>query len=214
MSAADRTDSFMAQFRCPTGAQGREVAELMNCEHSALTDWGLSHVRVEPSFVVLDVGCGGGRTLQKLANLAFQGRVFGIDYSKDMVEFSNQRNRAQVENGQMQILQGSVDKLVFPSDFFDLVVAVETYYFWSNLSAAFRELNRVLKSGGKLLLINEMILDGKYEIEHAQTIRRAQVHLVALKELAAQLRQAGFSEVEVFCEAGSPWNTLLAKKPP
>lgn len=212
MSAADRDDGFMAQFKCPTGAQGREVAELMNREHNALTDWGLSYVKVESDFAVLDVGCGGGRTVGKLAELAFRGWVLGVDCSKDMVEFSKERNRKLTEAGQIQLLQGSVQKLSFPDGVFDFVLAVETYYFWGNLSSAFGEAYRVLKSGGKLLLVNEMIKDGRYETENAQTIALAHVHLLSMEQLEAQLKQAGFKDLEIYRKTHSPWNALLAEK--
>jgi len=212
MATIKRDDTLMCQFRCPTGAQGRTVAALMNREHDQLTNWGLSHVKIEPFCVVLDVGCGGGRTLGKLASHATGGRVFGIDYSKDMVKFSKRNNRKLVDKERVHLLQGSVEKMSFPDGFFNLVTAVETYYFWGNLPGAFRELNRVLKPGGKLLIVNEMIKDGKYEIDNAQMITRAQVHLRASEELILLLKLAGFIDVEIFRKACSPWNALLAKK--
>jgi len=52
----------------------------MNMSHSGVTDWGLTHVRIEKNFTILDVGCGGGRTISKLARIAEQGTVYGIDY--------------------------------------------------------------------------------------------------------------------------------------
>ncbi|MCW4000336.1 MAG: class I SAM-dependent methyltransferase [Candidatus Bathyarchaeota archaeon] len=212
MSTSIRDDTFMAQFKCPHGIQGREVAALMNREHDALTEWGLGHVRVGAGFSVLDVGCGGGNTLSKLAQLACRGWAVGLDCSRDMVEYSRQNNQAHTVDGRMGFLRGSVEKLGFSSGTFDLVTAVETYYFWGNLTDAFGELYRVLKGGGCLLLVNEMIKDGRYEVEHAQTIKRAHVHLESPSDLTAQLQQAGFSEVEIFLKAQTPWNTLVAHK--
>jgi 2-polyprenyl-3-methyl-5-hydroxy-6-metoxy-1,4-benzoquinol methylase len=51
----------------------------MNLSHSKLTDWGLTHIPVEKHFAILDVGCGGGRTISKLAAMAAQGKVYGVD---------------------------------------------------------------------------------------------------------------------------------------
>ena len=45
----------------------------------------------------------------------------------------------------------------FQDDFFDLVTAFETYYFWTNFPDALKEIKRVLKPGGTLLLVNELI---------------------------------------------------------
>jgi len=61
--------------------------------HSDLTDWGLGKVKINRDFTILDVGCGGGKSLTKLANFAPLGKVYGIDCSKDMVEYSKEVNR-------------------------------------------------------------------------------------------------------------------------
>ncbi len=58
------------QVRKPTKWIGRFLPLIMNCSHSSVTDWGLKHVQIERDFAILDVGCGGGRTIQKLAALA------------------------------------------------------------------------------------------------------------------------------------------------
>jgi ubiquinone/menaquinone biosynthesis C-methylase UbiE len=55
----------------------------MNSRHSKVTDWGLSHVSVEKNATVLDVGCGGGRTISKLAAIVTHGKVYGVDFSKE-----------------------------------------------------------------------------------------------------------------------------------
>ena len=52
------------QVRKPTRWLGRFYAWLMNLSHSSLTDWGLTHVRIEKQFRALDVGCGGGLVIQ------------------------------------------------------------------------------------------------------------------------------------------------------
>src|SRR5260221_13935208 len=58
------------QCRKPTGWLGRFLVRTMNRSHSDLTSWGLEHVQVGKSDAVLDVGCSGGRTVQRLAKLA------------------------------------------------------------------------------------------------------------------------------------------------
>jgi len=47
----------------------------MNARHSAVTDWGLSQISVKKNFAILDIGCGGGRTVSKLAAVATEGKV-------------------------------------------------------------------------------------------------------------------------------------------
>jgi ubiquinone/menaquinone biosynthesis C-methylase UbiE len=70
------------QVRKPTNWVGRFFLWIMNFSHSNLTDRGLEHVEIDKDFAILDVGCGGGRTIQKLAAVARQGRIYGVDYAK------------------------------------------------------------------------------------------------------------------------------------
>jgi SAM-dependent methyltransferase len=205
--------TYMDQFKCPTGKDGITVAKLMNNRHSELTDWGLKKAEIKPNFVILDIGCGGGETLKKLAQKTLQGTVFGIDHSKDMVNFSREVNKENVKKDRVFVVEGSVEKMKFSDDFFDLVTGIETYYFWPNLSDAFREIKRVLKPKGKLLLINEMIKDGSFEIKNGKIIKETQVKLVRLKKIQKMLKEQGFIEIKVFRKTNSAWNVVIAQKP-
>jgi ubiquinone/menaquinone biosynthesis C-methylase UbiE len=69
----------------PTGWLGRISLWRMNASHSQLTDWGLEHISIENHYTILDVGCGGGRKVSKLAAISPQGKVYGIDFSEESV---------------------------------------------------------------------------------------------------------------------------------
>jgi ubiquinone/menaquinone biosynthesis C-methylase UbiE len=184
----------------------------MNKVHEALTLWGLTYVNIEADYVILDVGCGGGKTLSRLAQKAPLGKVFGIDYSADMVAYSRKVNKKLMTENRVEIHEGSVDKTGFPDNFFDLVTAIETYYFWPILPDAFQEIKRVLKPIGHLLMVNEMVKDGVYEVENAEIIEKTQVHIVPLEEIRNSLQSVGFADVQVFTKVESPWNAVLARK--
>jgi ubiquinone/menaquinone biosynthesis C-methylase UbiE len=203
---------LMDQFRRPTGRRGRLVAALMNRGHEPLSLWGLTHVNIEPNYVILDVGCGGGKTANRLAQQAALGKVFGIDYSADMVEYSKKVNKKLIAENRVEIAEASVEKTGFPDDFFDLVTAIETYYFWPSFSDGVQEIRRVLKSGGQFLMVNEMVQDGVYDVKYAKTIEQAHVHLIPLDETKNTLEAVGFEDVQIFTKAESPWNAFLAKK--
>lgn len=203
---------LLDQYKRPTGSRGRVVAALMNKRHEALTLWGLTHVNIKPDYVILDVGCGGGKTVSRLAQRAVLGKVFGIDYSSDMVEYSRKVNKKLIAENRVEILEGSVEKTGFPDNFFDLVTAIETYYFWPSLPDALQEIRRVLKPGGCLLMVNEMVKDGVYEIKQAKMIRKAHVRLIPLDGIRKIMESAGFADVQVFTKVESPWNAVLAQK--
>jgi len=116
----------------------------MNARHSKVTDWGLGHVAVGKGDTILDVGCGGGRTVSKLAAIASEGKVYGVDYSEESVVASKRTNARGIDAGRVEIRQGSVSQLPFPDGMFDLVTGVETHFWWPDLPGDMREVFRVL----------------------------------------------------------------------
>src|ERR1700759_4625232 len=86
------------QVRKPTRWVGQLFAWLMNRSHSALTDWGLKHVAIGQRFTILDFGCAGGITIQKLAAIASKGKVYGVDYAKGSVAASRRKNELLIKS--------------------------------------------------------------------------------------------------------------------
>ena len=128
-----------------------------------MTDWGLQHVTIKSGFTVLDVGCGGGRTIEKLGEITAEGMVYGIDYAEGSVAVTREHNAKLIGAGRVVIQKASVSQLPFPDRMFDLVTAVETQYYWPDLEADMREILRVLKPGGKLVVIAEIYKGGRYD---------------------------------------------------
>jgi ubiquinone/menaquinone biosynthesis C-methylase UbiE len=128
----------------------------------------------------------------------YLGEVYGVDYSKDMVRCSIDFNRGLVAYGRVEVVEGTVDKTCFKDACFDLVTAIETYYFWSNVDEAFKEIRRILKPNGSLLVVSEMILDGVYEEKNAELITKTHVKLMLLEEIQKILRICGFSQVTIY----------------
>ena len=205
-------ENHWSQYRYPTGVLGKTVAANMNKGHWDLTTWGLKQVSIKSDPVILDVGCGGGKTINRLARRANQGKVYGLDQSADMVDYSRQINKKLIAQNRVEIVHNSVEKTGFKDEFFDLVTAIETYYFWPNLANAFREIKRVLKKEGYLLIISEMIKDGTYEVENAEIIAKTQVQIVPLREMQRILHSAGYCSVKGYRKRKSDWNAIVAQK--
>lgn len=200
------------QCRKPHGWLGRFFLWEMGGRHAELTDWGLSHVSIEKDFSILDVGCGGGRAIAKLAAVAPASQVCGIDYSRASVAASRSRNRQAIVHGQVEIQQGSVSQLPFPDDSFNLVTAVETHYYWPNLIADLREILRVLKPGGRLLILAEAYR--RRSVEPTSLVMRSLRASFLTKDQHRELfEQAGYAEIQMFEETGKGWLCASGKKP-
>ena len=185
----------------------------MNFSHSDLTDWGLTHVSIEKDSKILDVGCGGGRTIQKLAAIATDGLIYGVDYAKGSVAASRAKNARLIDAGRVVIEESSVSQLPFTDNTFDLVTAVETQYYWSDLVNDMREILRVLKPGGTLAVIVESYKGGKNEILHAPVMNLLRSTRLSIDEQKELFTTAGYTGVQVFEEEKKSWLCASGKKP-
>ena len=68
----------------------------MNLMTIPLSRWGLSHVEIHDDADILDIGCGGGRNIQRLLRAAPKGHVTGIDPSETAVSMSFALNREAI----------------------------------------------------------------------------------------------------------------------
>ncbi|HXH50131.1 MAG TPA: class I SAM-dependent methyltransferase [Terriglobia bacterium] len=187
----------------------------MNRRHSGLTEWGLAHVSVGSKDTILDVGCGGGRTVARLAGMAAEGKTYGIDYAVTSVTASRRANRKAVASDRVRILLGSVSRLPFPETMFDLVTAVETHYYWPDLNADAQEILRVLKPGGTFILIAEAYKGIKYEkllekLEKLQGIMK--YSLLSANEHREMFTKTGYCDVRVFEEYDKGWICVVGNK--
>ena len=205
--------TLLDQCRKPAGWVGRFQLWTMNSRHSKVTDWGLAHVSIGRAFNILDVGCGGGRTISKLAAIATEGKVYGIDHSEESVAASKRTNARLVSGGRAEIRQGSVSQLPFPDGMFDLVTGVETHFFWPNLPGDVREIFRVLKPGGTLIIIAEI-----YKGAPTKTGRLAEKYLplsgmtlLTPGEHRDLFTGAGYSDVQVFEKSEKGWICCTGK---
>nr|CBH37533.1 conserved hypothetical protein, methyltransferase domain family [uncultured archaeon] len=189
-------EKMVKQCRKPTGIFGRLMARGMNYGHK-VTGWGLNHVSVNKDYTILDVGCGGGKTVNTLAKMAAEGKVYGIDYSEDSVAVASKINKRYIDTGKVEILHASVESLPFPDDFFDLVTAVETYYFWPDLIDNLMELRRVLKEGGSVVLISEVYRHERFEKRNANWARLGDFTYHLPEEFREFLGDAGYSSITV-----------------
>lgn len=203
----------MRQVRKPDSGFGRVFARAFNKSHETMTDWGLAHVTIESRFKILDVGCGGGRTVEKMSAIATSGMVYGVDYAGGSIAVSRHHNARMIAEGRVVIEKASVSKLPFPDNTFDLVTAIETQYYWPDLNGDMREILRVMRPGGKLVVIAEMYKGGKYDWLKWPFMWLAGSSHLSVREQRELFASAGYEQVEIFEEGKKGWICALGVKP-
>lgn len=97
---------------------------------------------------ILDVGCGDGVLALELAGRGAQ--VTGVDASPRMIAIA--RKRARRDGRDVDFKIAKAEALPFASGTFDVVVAITVLCFIEDTAAALREMIRVLKPGGRLVI--------------------------------------------------------------
>jgi len=205
--------AFVRQCRKPKWLVGRFVLARMNAGHSGLTEWGLSHLEIQRNATVLDVGCGGGRTIATIADTATMGQVHGVDYSPASVAASRAYNAGRIAEGRVDVQEASVSNLPFPPSTFDIVTAIETHYYWPHLSTDVKEILRVLKPGGAFMILAETYKGRSFDwlFRPVMTGLLGATYL-SVDEHRELLSSAGFSDVQVSVERAKGWICAVGRK--
>lgn len=197
----------------PHGRLGRLVGHVMAFEHVPVTHWALSLLAPMPEDRVLDVGCGAGRALERLALMAHRGFVAGLDHSEIMVRQSLARNQAYVREGRLDVRLGDVARMPFAEGSFDKVVSIETLYFWPDPRAALAEMYRVLAPRGRVALALEYTKESSRTDSVSRQMESLRFYSGA--ELRSLLEGAGFTQLRCETEPtrGSGWLYVEGSKP-
>jgi ubiquinone/menaquinone biosynthesis C-methylase UbiE len=206
----------VGQCQKPTGWLGRFVLWNMNSRHSKVTDWGLSKISIRKPDTILDVGCGGGRAVSKLAAIATEGKVYGVDYSTASIAVAKKTNTEWIAMGRVEIREGSVSQLPFADEMFDLVTAVETHFWWPDLPIDMREVLRVVKRGGTLVIIAEIYKGAKTKTAKLaeKYLPRSGMKLLSVDEHRDLFANTGYSDVQIIEELDKGWICGIGRKPP
>jgi ubiquinone/menaquinone biosynthesis C-methylase UbiE len=113
----------------------------------------LERLAVGPRDRILELGFGSGRLLCAAAARAAQGFVAGVEPEEFALRHAERRCERLVREGRVALLRGtSSDLSAFGAGAFDKVYGVHVTYFWHDPPPHLREIRRVLRPGGRLLL--------------------------------------------------------------
>ncbi|MCR8557418.1 class I SAM-dependent methyltransferase [Mucilaginibacter sp. BJC16-A38] len=127
------------------GKQSENWATIQEQTGNAGYVYALNFLNLNPATQLLDVGCGSG-VFSSLAS-ATGAYVTGIDASEALIEKAQQRGTTA------KFTTGEMEELPFAGNTFDAVCGFNSFQYAANINNAFTEVRRVLKPGGKLVVM-------------------------------------------------------------
>lgn len=147
-------------------------------------------VALDPSMSVLEYGAGTGLVTQAL--LGKVGHVTLVDSSQGMRDQMQAKVAAGTLPSDAHIMALDLEVDPVPDEHFDLIVTVLTMHHVTNLDRVLRAFATMLAAGGALCIVDLDSEDGSFhsriDVPH---------HGFARDAIDAQLRDAGFGEVQV-----------------
>ena len=154
--------SNIEQLRAWDGEEGKYWAD--NAEHfdrsvAAYHERLLEAAAIGDHDRVLDVGCGTGQTTRDAARAASAGSALGVDLSSRMLDYARRR---ATEQGLTNATFAQADAQIHPFDAsaYDVVISRTGAMFFGDHVAAFTNIGRALRSGGRLTLVTWQPLPG------------------------------------------------------
>ncbi len=161
-------------------------AEVMEIEHGKNVLEFLKTVQFKEQFTFLDVGCGNGWVVRKIANEKNCKKVIGIDKSKKMIIQSKKMKTDGKEEYIHTDIESMKDKIKF-----DFVFSMESLYYVDSIEIALKKIYKILKPGGNFFCGTDFYIENKATTRWAD-IMKIQMHLHSEKEWVQFFRKTGF----------------------
>jgi ubiquinone/menaquinone biosynthesis C-methylase UbiE len=149
---------------------------------------------------ILDVGCGTGLFALEVARRFPDSRVWGLDLSSEMLNHGA-RNRS---GSGLRAVRGDSQRLPFADNRFDVVTCSHSFHHYPDQAAVVAEMCRVLRPGGRLLLIDgdRDRLWGWLVFDVIVTLAEGAVHHCSARHLRSLFHNAGFVSLEQYQQRG------------
>lgn len=154
-------------------------------------------LRLKPGESILDIGCGPGFLLNEMAEeIGPSGLLRGIDVSADMIALASGRCAEKIT---IELQVADALKLPFVDETFDVAVSTQVYEYVADIATALREAWRVLRPGGRMLVLatdwESSVWNNSDEARMARVLeawRDHGAHSRLPRALPKRLRDAGF----------------------
>lgn len=152
----------------------------------------LSQVKLSDGDNVLDVGCGTGQLLKKMAELsAVNG--YGIDVEENMIA------QARAKCPGMDIRLSACESTPFDDDTFDVLTACMAYHHFADKDGFAREAGRITRTGGWLFVADPRFpFVVRKSMNGILKLHKITGEFFTPEEIAARFKDAGFEPASVF----------------
>lgn len=141
----------IAYWNGRSGLKWAEDREKLDAMMQPIADAALAAAVATPGESVIDLGCGTGATAIALADLAGpEGRVLGVDVSRPMLEVARSRIGARRN---VKFLEADAATASFEPGSADLIFSKFGVMFFADPEAAFRNIHRAARAGGRLAFV-------------------------------------------------------------
>lgn len=166
--------------------------ESMERGHRPVGEQAIAQLNITPDARVLDVGCGSGWASRLIATQAHEGSVVGIDISDEMIRVALESS-GQYSNIQFQV--ASAERLPFPTNHFTHAFSMESLYYYSDIIAALKEINRVLQPGELFVTVLDLYQENVASHQWIEQLK-VPVQLLSIPEYHELFTVAGFPDVQ------------------
>ena len=161
-------------------------AELMEEEHGKNVRKFLDTISFDKPFTFLDVGCGNGWVIRKIAEDENCKRGIGIDKSKKMIL----QAKKKIKNKKQQFFHTDIESWNYRGTF-DYIFSMESLYYSDSVKIALEKIFTMLKPGGQFFCGTDFYTDNKATARWAN-IMKIQMHLYSKKEWRQLFQEVGF----------------------
>ncbi|MFB5624469.1 MAG: class I SAM-dependent methyltransferase, partial [Nitrosopumilus sp.] len=141
-------------------------AELMEVEHGKNVLKFLKTISFDHTFTFLDVGCGNGWVVRKIAKEKKCKKAIGIDKSKKMIIQSKKKKDSEKE----EFFHTDIESMKYKGKF-DFIFSMESLYYSDSIEIALEKIYKLLKPGGKFFCGTDFYTDNKATARWAKMMK-------------------------------------------
>ncbi|MEM5447767.1 class I SAM-dependent methyltransferase [Paraburkholderia guartelaensis] len=145
-------DTLMSHLACPTAETGLAVGDMMERVNAALIDAAFTRLDPQAGERIVEIGPGNGGHILSVLTRAPRLTLVGIDISPTMTTAARERNAMLLARGRVALTTADVASIPYANASFDKAIAINSVYFWPDLPASLREIRRVLRDEGQLVI--------------------------------------------------------------